>query len=282
MALFQGTIFPKTLGFETQVYVCVPQDGRRYNKDGPVKTLILLHGISDNAAGWIRYGAADALSAKYNVAVVIPEGQKSLWLDMKYGGQYTTYLTGELPELIGKIFQVPVNRESLMIAGLSMGGYGALHAAFSQPDAFYAAGSFSGVTDMAGFVAQAEELATSSDCGGNFAEEVVAAVGIERRLDEKEELKYLLEKMVNAKEKPRIYLSCGKEDRIVYEQNKEFYSYIKTLPVDARCETWSGVHDWNFWNVALERFLEHMVGAPLEDDVFGGIPVYRKKQIKEK
>ena len=77
MALFHGDLFARTLGYETQVYVSVPQDGRRYNKAGPVKTLILLHGISDNASGWIRYGLADAMAAKYNIAVVVPEGLKS-------------------------------------------------------------------------------------------------------------------------------------------------------------------------------------------------------------
>lgn len=276
MALFQGNIFPRTLGFETQVYVSVPQDGRRYDREGPQKTLILLHGISDNASGWVRYGLADALAAKYNIAVVVPEGHKSLWLDMKYGGNYATYLTGELPELIGKMFRVPVDPERLMIAGLSVGGFGALHAAFTDPAAFAAAGSFSGVMDMAGFLARGEELGRTSDCGADFVNEILAVTGPDGRLDQKEDLRELAAQVAGRGNAPSVYMACGREDILVYEQNQAFSAYLETLSLDVVYETWEGVHDWTFWNTALDRFLAHTVGVPEQDDVFGGIPVYKK------
>lgn len=278
MALFQGNIFSRTLGFETQVYISLPQDGRRYSQEGPQKTLLLLHGISDNASGWIRYGLADAMAAKYNIAVVVPEGQKGLWLDMKYGGQYTTYLTGELPELMGKMFRVPVNPEHLMIAGLSVGGFGALHAAFSDPETFCAAGSFSGVMDMDAFLSRGEELSQTSDCGANFVNEIVAATGTERRLNSGDDLRELAALAVRKNTKLAVYMAWGREDVLVCEQNQAFSAYLQTLPLDAVCETWAGVHDWTFWNQALDRFLEHILGTPERDDVFGGIPAYRKSR----
>lgn len=278
MALFHGNMFARTLGYETQVYVSVPQDGRRYNKDGPVKTLILLHGVSDNASGWIRYGIADALAAKYNIAVVVPEGLKSFWIDMKYGGQYTTFLTGELPELIGKMFHVPVDPDSLMIAGLSMGGYGALHAAFADPDAFCAVGSFSGAIGLNNMMENAEELGKNSDCGYNFYNEIVAALGLDRKFEEKDDVLLLMKQAAERGKGPKVYLACGTEDFLVYGQNNEFYEILKTMPFESKYEAWSGVHDWTFWNVALDRFLEYTVGVPVEDNVFGGIPPYVKKR----
>ncbi len=177
MALFQGNIFPKTLGFETQVYVSLPYDGHRYQKDGPTKSLILLHGISDNASGWIRHGLADEFAARYNIAVIVPDGHKSFWLDMRHGGHYTEYLTGELPEMMGNMFHIPADPDHLMIAGLSMGGFGALHAALSEPGVFTAVGSFSGVTDIRAFFSEAERLGEVSDCGANFINEIAAIVG---------------------------------------------------------------------------------------------------------
>lgn len=276
MALFHGDLFARTLGYETQVYVSVPQDGRRYHKAGPVKTLILLHGISDNASGWIRYGLADAMAAKYNIAVVVPEGLKSFWLDMKYGGKYTAYLTGELPELIGKMFHVPVYPDSLMIAGLSMGGYGALHAAFSDPDAFGAVGSFSGAIDINSLVENADALGRNSDCGADFRNEIVAALGAERRIAEKDDIIHLLTQAAKRERNPKIYLACGIEDAITYAQNNRLYAYLKTMPFDVRYEFWHGGHNWGFWNTALDKFLEHTVGIP-QEDAFGGIPPYVKK-----
>lgn len=278
MALFQGNIFARTLSFETQIYVSLPNDGRRYNKDGPEKTLILLHGASDNAAGWIRYGLADAMAQKYNIAIVIPEGMKSLWLDMKYGGLYTTYLTGELPELAGKMFRIPVDRDSLMIAGLSMGGFGALHAAFTDPDAFCAVGSFSGATNMGNIVEKAAEMSVNSDAGKNFKNEVIAAVGIDGKIEEKEDLPYLARELAGRDRRPDIYMAAGTEDILIIEQNNQFYEYLQSLSLEAKYERWPGVHDWDFWNVALDRFLEHELGVPKADNVFGGIPEYVKRR----
>lgn len=275
MALFQGNIFPKTLGFETQVYVSLPYDGHRYQKDGPLRTLILLHGVSDNASGWIRYGLADELAAKYNVAVIVPEGQKSFWLDMKYGGHYTEYLTGELPDLMGKMFHIPTDPEHLMIAGLSMGGFGALHAAMSEPAGFTAVGSFSGVTDIDSFFRQAETLSKTSDCGANFVNEIVAVTGIGGIPEEKDELFYLAKNLGTTK-LPGIYMACGTKDILVYQQNTKFHDFLQECGLKVTYETWEGIHDWVFWRSALNRFLEHTVGKPEEDDVFSGILPYKK------
>ncbi|MCH1981520.1 prolyl oligopeptidase family serine peptidase [Ruminococcus sp. OA3] len=275
MALFQGNIFPKTLGFETQVYVSLPYDGHRYQKDGPSRTLILLHGISDNASGWIRHGLADELAAQYNIAVIVPEGHKSFWLDMKHGGHYTEYLTGELPELMEKMFHIPADSDHLMIAGLSMGGFGALHAALSEPGVFAAVGSFSGVTDISAFFHQAEILGKTSDCGANFINEIVAVVGEGGIPREKDQLCYLAKNLSTA-EAPDIYLACGTEDLLVYRQNTAFYDLLCKCHLDVVYETWEGIHDWVFWRSALNRFLEHVAGKPEDDDVFGGIIPYKK------
>ena len=282
MALFQGNIFPKTLGFETQVYVSLPYDGHRYRKDGPAKTLILLHGISDNASGWIRHGLADALAAEYNIAVIVPEGHKSFWLDMKHGGQYTTYIIGELPELMSKMFHIPADRDHLMIAGLSMGGFGALHAALSKPDVFSAVGSLSGVTNINAFFGQAEKLGKISDCGTNFINEIVAVVGGRGIPEEKDDLCFLAKKNYEAAKTLDIYMACGTEDLLVYHQNKAFYDFLYKCGLNVTYEAWEGIHDWGFWRSALDRFLEHSVGRPEEDDVFGGIMPYKSSIVDGK
>ena len=278
MALFQGNIFARTLGYQTQVYISLPNDGHRYAKDGPQKTLILLHGVSDNASGWIRYGLADEIAETYNIAVVVPEGLKSFWLNMKYGGSYTDYLVGELPELMGNMFRIPTDRNSLMIAGLSMGGYGALHAALSEPDCFFAVGSFSGVTDVQEFFSRAEELGKNSDCGANFQQEVKAVTGGKETPNESDSLFYLAEHTARTDLLPEIYMACGTEDILVHAQNQKFYDKLRAENLRVTYEEWSGVHDWIFWRKALRCFLSHTIGEPQEDNVFGGIPVYKRNR----
>ena len=55
-----------------------------------------------------------------------------------------------------------------MIAGPSMGGFGALHAALSEPGVFTAVGLFQRVTDIRHFFSEAERLGEVSDCGAKL------------------------------------------------------------------------------------------------------------------
>ena len=64
------------------------------------------------------------------------------------GGRYWTFLSEELPALVGAFFRVSTRREDTFVAGLSMGGYGALKWALRQPERFAAAASLSGALHL--------------------------------------------------------------------------------------------------------------------------------------
>lgn len=60
---------------QTQVYVLIPDTKEK--DDAPFKTLWLLHGLSDNHTGWIRYTEIEQYAKKYNLAVVMPNVDRS-------------------------------------------------------------------------------------------------------------------------------------------------------------------------------------------------------------
>ena len=254
MAFFQGNIYSKAIGMETQLYVSMPQDGRRYEGDGRPQTLILLHGISDNASGWARRSQADYYADKFGIAIFIPEVQRSFYQDMRYGGQYYTYIAEELPELIESMFIVSTRREDMMVAGLSMGGYGAMRIAFGNPDRFAYCGSFSGGCDLRTAVENREQMSGTGDVGNNFPNEMAAAFGTDFVLPDDSDLYKLLAKVSKRAVKPRLYMTCGTED-FIYRMNVDFSQYVKTLSLDFAYEEWPGIHDWDFWNVSLEKML---------------------------
>ena len=66
----------------------------------------------------------------------MPEGHHSFYSNMVYGGKYFTYLTEELPKVLAATFQISTRREDTFIAGLSMGGYGALMCGLRRPDRY--------------------------------------------------------------------------------------------------------------------------------------------------
>ena len=263
MAFFQGNIYSKMLGMETQLYISMPHDGRRYCTFEQPKTLILLHGISDNASGWARRSQADYFAEKYGIAVFIPEVQRSFYQDMRYGAPYYAYISDELPSIIGAMFSVSVKREDMMVAGLSMGGYGAIRVAFGRPDKFAYCGAFSATCDIKSMVNNKYIMSRIGDIGQNFPNELAAALGPKYKIPDDSDLFKLVKKASKNSIKPKFYLACGTEDSF-YSMNTCFSAYCSALPIDIKYEEWQGIHDWDFWNVALDRMLKHFLTKPAD------------------
>ncbi|GMA60977.1 hypothetical protein GCM10025859_14170 [Alicyclobacillus fastidiosus] len=74
----------------------------------------------------------------------MPQVHRSAYTDMAYGNRYWTFLSEELPEVARSFFHLSDAREDNFVAGLSMGGYGALKWALRKPEQFVAAASLSG------------------------------------------------------------------------------------------------------------------------------------------
>src|SRR4051812_38381310 len=117
---------------------------------GPPPVLYLLHGLSDDDTIWLRRTSIERYVAPLGLAVVMPQVHRSFYTDEAYGGRYWSFLSEELPELVGSFFRVSERREDTFVAGLSMGGYGALKWALRRPDRFAAAASLSGAVDVTG------------------------------------------------------------------------------------------------------------------------------------
>ena len=119
--------------------------------------LYLLHGLSDNCTGWSRYTRVDRYAYDHQVAVIMPEVQRSFYTDMAMGMEYFSYITEELPAFCRHTFGLSRERELNYVAGLSMGGYGALKCALKRPESYAACAAFSSVTDYPGRAARADE-----------------------------------------------------------------------------------------------------------------------------
>jgi S-formylglutathione hydrolase FrmB len=136
----------------TYVRVLVPRGyathpRRRY----PV--LYLLHGALDDQTAWTVKGDAEQITAHYPVIVVMPDsgasGGYTNWFNGGAGGppEWETYHIDQLLPWIDGHFRTRPVRAERAIAGLSMGGFGAISYAARHPDLFAAAASFSGAVD---------------------------------------------------------------------------------------------------------------------------------------
>jgi S-formylglutathione hydrolase FrmB len=136
----------------TEVRVLLPAGyGTHPRRRYPV--LYLLHGAIDNYTSWTVKGDAEQLTSRYPLIVVMPDsgpsGGYTNWLNGGAAGppEWETYHIDQLiPWIDAHLRTIPARAERA-IAGLSMGGFGAMSYAARHPDLFAAAASFSGAVD---------------------------------------------------------------------------------------------------------------------------------------
>lgn len=150
--LQEMTIDSPALGTTTDVRVLLPDGYRSGARRYPV--LYLLHGAGGDETDWTEDGDAAAATAGRPLIVVMPDGGRAGWYsNWSNGGAggppaWEDYHVGELIPLIDRRFRTVAARRGRAIAGLSMGGFGALSYAARHPDLFTAAAAYSGGVDL--------------------------------------------------------------------------------------------------------------------------------------
>lgn len=114
-----------------------------------VNVIYLMHGVGDSGNDWYRQGrvrdTADRLTRDGVIRptiIVMPDADTSWYVDSRAvggPGDYETAITRDLVAEIDRRFPTRASRDGRAVAGLSMGGYGALRYAFAHPDRFGAA-----------------------------------------------------------------------------------------------------------------------------------------------
>ena len=248
---------------DTSIGAIVPHDSRYHRgvvalpkgvvvRDRP-RTLVLLHGLTDNFSAWAYRSRILNYAEQYDVAVIMPEVQRSFYQDMACGEAYFTYVSEELPKLAAALFNVSVAPEDLMVAGLSMGGYGALRCGLTHPERYRAIGAFSSATDIAAQTVNRSERRETK----NFERVVRGMFGDGLAVPEEARLDVLVRRAAGAG--TPIMMTCGREDEL-YPMNAAFYETLKANGLTATFDAWTGVHEWGFWDTSVRMFLERYAG----------------------
>ena len=224
----------------------------------PAKSLILLHGLTGTDTDWLYGGVAQEVAKQYNLAVFMPTVGNSFYLDRGYpGGNYGTFIGEELPAFIRKTFGYCQTGEDTMIAGLSMGGFGALHTALAFPDMFSSCIALSSalvIREIARYKGRKNDVMPAAMVREVFGdpENILSS-------DCNPEVLYRRNKE-SGKKNPRIYLSIGTEDSL-YDCNQEFRAFLENENAEFFYEDGPGAHNWDFWNQYLPRGIEWVLGA---------------------
>ena len=223
--------------------------------------LYLLHGATDSYVSWTRSTDVEAFTADMNLLVVMPEGGDhgyySDWWNRGKGGppMWETFHTIELPQLLGRNWRAGDRR---VVAGLSMGGMGAMSYAARHPGMFLAAASYSGVLDT--------PLGGVRDAAMWGDPKAQAAIWREHNpTDLAPKLRGLPLYVSYGDGRPGpLDRATGVDDlegRIARE-NERFLARLEEAGIAVTIDAYgAGVHDWPYWERALHQSMPLLLEA---------------------
>ena len=271
MAHMHGSFYSQALKRQAELSVLLPD---YYGEPGAKKghpiqgnfpVLYLLHGYNSDHSTWSLMTQLAFYVRNLPLAIVMPSGYNSYYANSHSGHlRYFDYLTEELPTLLHNWLSLSNAREDTFIGGLSLGGYGAMHAALAHPERYSYCFSFSGVVDVKQFY---KDNKNYRSC---IIHDRDLALGEWQDVEGTEnDLFALIDRAVeNHIDLPNLFLTCGQQDpALPYTRSMRDYLTSKNIPV--RYAEYDGKHDWAFWNQvileALSWFSLERYDIPLEE-----------------
>lgn len=254
MAQLTCDFFSDALRMGTSVTVVWPEStrvteaGEVTDRPAQPPVLYLLHGLSDDHTSWSRFSAVGRYAEEHGVAVVMPAVGRSFYADEHHGHRYWTYLSQELPEVMKSLFKLDPPREQCFVAGLSMGGYGAVKLALRHPERFAAAASMSGALDIAALLRRPDrEEILGRVFGGEVGpqDDLLALVGATAEAGIGGSSPVI----------PRLWVSCGTED-FLYDDNLRFVAAAEAAGLDLTASWRPGGHTWDLWDAMVAEVFD--------------------------
>lgn len=259
MAFIQVDFFSKSLTRTANFYIILPNDvptmfaNPLYYSRG-MKTLFLLHGYCGTSKDWVLESRVQEMASKYNMAIVMPSGENSFYLNAKGTGKaYCQYVGEELVEYVRRTFGLSDKKEDTFIGGLSMGGFGAIHTALAYPDTF---GKAIGLSSAL-IVNKIKNMEEGFKDGHADYDYYASTFGDLSKLDTSvNNPEYLIQQLKESGHAiPKLYMACGSEDFLI-EDNRAFHEFLQKEKVEVEYIESPGVHDWVFWNHYLEPSIQ--------------------------
>ena len=153
MARFETKFISQTLLRSVEMTVIIPSPTipeslgvadrpASYEVKDPYPVLYLLHGLGNDHSDWTSYTNVELFAEEQSMAVIMISAENKFYRKNADGDDFFHFLSEEVPAFIKGMFPVSNRPEDTYIAGLSMGGYGAMIHGLNHPERFAAIGPF--------------------------------------------------------------------------------------------------------------------------------------------
>jgi putative tributyrin esterase len=231
------------------------------SRDVPV--VVLLHGVYGSHWAWAKKGAAHRTAARLIERGTIPPvvlamPSDGLWGDgsgyVRHAGgndgdagagatprDFERYVVDDVPACVAEVVPSVTAGSPLFIAGLSMGGFGALRLGAKHPRRFRGVSGHSSITHFSQM--------------SRFVEEPLAAYGPPPEAEQS----VLHWMTTNRATLPPVRFDCGTEDPLI-EDNRRLHRELDVLGIPHVYEEFPGGHEWPYWERHLEDSLRFFAG----------------------
>ena len=247
---FESKLVGKTLPYNVLLPVNYNQPESR-SKRYPV--IYLLHGLTGHYTNWLEKTKLVDYTAPYEFIIVMPEGNDAWYTDSATvpTDKYESYILQELIPDVEKRFRAISDAGSRAIAGLSMGGYGALKFGVKYPQQFVFVASMSGALGAASW--------TESDLKGlefilRSLQSVYGSESSPTRAANDLGRLYRDLPAASIASLPYIYLDCGTEDQLL-QVNRDFVAILMTRKIPHEYRQLPGGHSWTYWDSQVQEVL---------------------------
>ena len=225
----------------------LPRDYATSARRYPV--LYLLHGYTDHYPAWVSYTQLTQYARGYDQIIVMPEGDNSFYTNSASDPNlaWEDFLILDLIPYVDSHYRTVASRSGRAIAGLSMGGYGAMKLGLKYPQ------MFSAVASLSGAVAAARWRQRPLD-DAEFNKLIDGVFGPADNPARAANDPFELVKKVPADARPQIYLSIGSEDFLL-EENREFVRLLTQLKIPYEYREIPGKHEWPVWDQQIQVVL---------------------------
>jgi enterochelin esterase-like enzyme len=188
--------------------------------------------------------------------IVVPEGDRGFWINWHDGSRrYEDWVLGELLPVIERKFNTASCPDGCHIAGISMGGNGALRWAMNHPETFSSVEILSGpIFDAAGMKA----ITHSFPFGWLVPVERIFGPPTEaglRRVDP-----YQRWRSATDLGSIRLFVARGTEDRTgIIQTNETFRIHLELHGIPHRYVVFPGGHRWADWKPLFPELLRFAV-----------------------
>lgn len=222
-------------------------------------TLLWLHGYQERADDLLRQSVFAQAAERYHTAIVFPDVPDTYYLNQPWNHCYTEdFLIGEfLPRILDR-HQLPNTRDSLSIAGISMGGFGSLLLGAHHPHLFGKIASVSGAFILDDLLIGNPEVVGSGSNIGHFT----SLFGDIPSLADDASRNPLCAIKSNEKAQslPPVFLACGTED-LLHQRNAKLCHAMRKLNLDVLWYEAPGSHSWDFFHRGVSHAFAWLYGA---------------------